>query len=114
LSSESSEIVRLVDPEKDNWNPLGIWHRIGSESPTYIPIGTAEVLALSEANGTWFVDAADGWHFFLPKNGVPGYPKRGAAGRSAQDHQYPYSEPKLPPKYPPMVLQHPDAACDRT
>lgn len=67
--------VRLVDHEKDNWNPLGVWRRSHSDPPTYIPVGTPKALSLTEKNGTWFVDAADGWRFFVPKGGVPDYPE---------------------------------------
>ncbi len=43
--------------------------------PTYIPSGTPKGLSLTEASGTWFVDAADGWRFFVPKGGVPDCPE---------------------------------------
>lgn len=71
----SSLVVRLVDHEKDNWNPLALWRRVRSDPPTYIPVGTPKALSLTETSGTWFVDAADGWRFFVPKGGVPGYPE---------------------------------------
>lgn len=69
----SSLVTRLVNHKKDDWNPLGLWQRVRSAPPTYIPVGTPKALALTEGNGTWFVDAADGWRFFVPKGGVPGY-----------------------------------------
>ena len=71
----SSLVVRLVNHETDDWNPLGLWQRVRSDPPTYVPVGTVKGLSLSGENGTWFVDAADGWRFFVPKGGVPGYPE---------------------------------------
>lgn len=71
----SSLLAKLVDHEKDDWNPLGLWRRVQSAPPAYIPVGTPKELSLTAENGTWFVDAADGWRFFVPQDGVPGYPE---------------------------------------
>lgn len=71
----SSLAVRLVDHEKDEWNATGLWRRVRSDPPAYVPVGTPKALSLTEASGTWFVDAADGWRFFVPKGGVSGYPE---------------------------------------
>jgi len=62
---------RLVDHERDAWNPLGLWQRVATDPPTYAPVGTPAHPCLAEQPGTWLVDANDGWRFFVPAGGTP-------------------------------------------
>lgn len=80
----SSFFRRLVDHEKDDWNPLGIWRRVSGQPPTYVPVDMPKSVAMAEAHGTWFIDASDGYRFFVPKNGTPEYNEEVLKGEAAK------------------------------
>ncbi|MCX6875520.1 MAG: hypothetical protein NTW21_17185 [Verrucomicrobia bacterium] len=58
-------------PEAE-WNRLGIWHRIASNPPTYLPVGYAASRPRGERDGTWLVDARDHKRLFVPNEPVNG------------------------------------------
>lgn len=84
----SSMFRRSIDHQKDDWDPVGIWYRVSNNPPTYLPKGTPASTPLDAANGTLFVDAVDGWRFFVPKGGGAGYSEltlRGQADKITND-----------------------------
>jgi hypothetical protein len=77
-----------IDHQKDDWDPVGIWFRVNDSPPTYLPRGTPANTPLDAAHGTLYVDAVDGWRFFVPKGGSPGYSEgilRGQADKITND-----------------------------
>lgn len=69
----SSLLRRSIDHQTDRWDPIGIWYRVSDDPPTYLPKGTPASTPLDAAHGTLFVDAVDGWRFFVPQGGGAGY-----------------------------------------
>lgn len=60
-------------PPESEWNYLGIWRRVGSEPPTYVPDGYSPSSPRTESEGTWFVDKRDGKRLFVPNTKVGTY-----------------------------------------
>lgn len=84
----SSLFRHSVDHRKDDWDPVNIWYRVSDNPPTYLPKGTPASTPLDTAHGTLFVDAVDGWRFFVPKGGAAGYSEgtlRGQADKITND-----------------------------
>jgi hypothetical protein len=48
------------------WNRLGLWRKIRSTPPTYVPRGYASTPPEGNSHGTWFVDPRDGKRLFAP------------------------------------------------
>lgn len=54
-------------PESE-WNALGLWTKVQSIPPTYIPKGFTTRAPMNGPQGRWFVDARDGKRLFTPSN----------------------------------------------
>lgn len=68
LIRAKNERKRGVLPESV-WNKHGLWKKIGSQPPTYIPSNCSQSSPMSNDDGQWFVDVrkeADGKRFFVP------------------------------------------------
>jgi hypothetical protein len=66
---------RVIDHEKDHWNFLGLWRRVGKAKPAiYAPTEMQASVPLDEKHGVWVVDVVDGARFFVPNNGTSRYP----------------------------------------
>jgi hypothetical protein len=80
VSSRSEAVMdirleRVIDHDKDNWNYLGLWRRVGKAKPAiYAPAEMAATVPLDAKHGVWIVDANDGARFFVPNNGTSQYP----------------------------------------
>ncbi len=61
-----------LKPESE-WNALGLWKKIQSVPPTYIPEGFSNRAPKNGPQGQWFVDARDGKRLFAPSSFHRGY-----------------------------------------
>jgi hypothetical protein len=84
LGFTSGTFRRLVDHEEDNWNPLGIWKKASDDPPTYRPTDMPASVPLHESRGTWFIDASDGYRFFVPRGGTAKYTEGLLKGEAAK------------------------------
>ncbi len=60
-------------PPESEWNVVGLWQRVASDPPTYIPKGYSPTAPRGSGAGTWFNDARDGKKLFVPSAGCGGY-----------------------------------------
>ena len=56
---------RKLTPESE-WNASGIWQKVSSSPPSYVPRGYASSAA-HQQGGIWYVDKRDGKRLFAPK-----------------------------------------------
>lgn len=56
---------RKLTPESE-WNASGIWQKVSSSPPSYVPRGYASSAA-HQQGGMWYVDKRDGKRLFAPK-----------------------------------------------
>lgn len=61
-----------LKPESE-WNSLGLWRKIQSVPPTYVPKGLSSREPRDGSAGRWFVDARDGKRLFAPSSTHLGY-----------------------------------------
>lgn len=61
-----------LKPESE-WNALGLWRKIQSAPPTYVPRGFSTRLPKDGPEGRWFVDSRDGKRLFAPSSAHLGY-----------------------------------------
>ena len=54
------------------WNSVGLWYRVSSSPPTYLPKGYGRDRSRNESAGKWVVDDRDGKRLFVPHRGAGG------------------------------------------
>jgi hypothetical protein len=66
-------LSRVIDHEKDAWNSAGVWRRISSTPPSFVPADFPRHASPAKHGELWVVDENDGWRFFVPVGGTPRY-----------------------------------------
>lgn len=57
---------------ESQWNGVGLWHKVSSSPPTYLPVGYGQSQPRTDRAGSWVVDDRDGKRFFVPHRGAGG------------------------------------------
>lgn len=73
LGVTSSLYERGIKHQTDAWNERGLWRRIQENPPSFVPRDMASSVPAETSQGTWHVDALDGWRFFVPHGGTTLY-----------------------------------------